>query len=171
MRDGVDLILEQWATERPDLDASPMGVVGRTTRLAAAWERTIAATLATHDLQRDEFDVLATLRRHGSPHRLTPTQLRASMMVTSATTTHRLDKLEQRGLIQRLPDPADRRGVLVSLTEDGRALVDRAVVDHLATEAGLLDALSPTERRQLAGLLRKLLVAALPAGSVQQRPS
>ena len=157
VRDGVDEILDQWARERPDLDESPMGIVGRISRLAAVWERASAATLATHGLQRDEFDVLATLRRHGPPHRLTPTQLRASMMVTSATTTHRLDKLEQRGLVERLPDPTDRRGVLVALTAAGLRLVDDAVVDHLATEEALLATIDAAERRRLAGLLRTLL--------------
>ncbi len=160
MRDGVDEILDQWAIERPDLDASPMGIVGRTTRLAAAWERAIATTLAGHGLQPDEFDVLATLRRHGPPYVLNPTQLRASMMVTSATTTHRLDKLEQRGLVARLADPDDRRGVLVALTDAGRELVDVAVADHLATEERLLDGMTAAERRRLAAVLRTLLLAA-----------
>lgn len=158
-RDGVDRILGQWAIERPDLDASPMGVIGRVTRVAQLQGRAIAATLARHDLQRDEFDVLATLRRHGAPFELTPTQLRGSMMVTSATTTHRLDKLEQRGLVERRADPSDRRGLLVALTTTGRALVDLALADHLATEHALLAELSVAEREQLAGLLRRLLLA------------
>lgn len=157
MRDGVDVILDQWAAERPDLDATPMGVIGRITRLAQFQGRAIADTLARHDLQRDEFDVLATLRRNGAPFELSPTQLRGSMMVTSATTTHRLDKLEQRGLVERRADPTDRRALLVGLTTAGRALVDGALADHLATEHELLAALSPTEREQLAGLLRTLL--------------
>ena len=162
MADPVDQILEQWARERPDLDASPMGIIGRIARLGRAHDRAVGATLATHDLRPDEFDVLATLRRSGSPFRLTPTQLGATTMVTSGTMTHRLDKLEQRGLISREPDPSDRRGLLITLTKRGRALVDRAVVDHLDTEHALLAALSPRERQQLATLLRRLSDAAPP---------
>ena len=156
MTDPVDQILEQWASERPDLDASPMGIIGRIARLSRAHERAVGATLARHDLRPDEFDVLATLRRSGSPFRLTPTQLGTTTMVTSGTMTHRLDKLEQRGLIHREPDPNDRRGLLIALSKRGRALVDRAVVDHLDTEHGLLAALSSRDRQQLAGLLRRL---------------
>jgi DNA-binding MarR family transcriptional regulator len=157
-RDEVDEILDQWAAERPDLDPSPMGVIGRIARLGRSFDRSVADVLATHGLGADEFDVLATLRRQGSPYRLNPTRLRESMMVTSATMTHRLDKLEQRGLITREPDPADRRGVLIALTPTGRSLVDRAVVDHVDNEHRLLAALAPREREQLAGLLRRLSV-------------
>jgi DNA-binding MarR family transcriptional regulator len=158
--DDVDVILAQWAAERPDLDTSPMGVVGRIARLQRVQHRAVSETLARHGLQPDEFDVLATLRRSGAPYRLTPTQLRASMMVTSATVTHRLDKLEQRGLISRRPDPADGRGLLIELTRRGRALVDRALVDHVRTEHRLLAALSPADQERLAGLLRVLGLAA-----------
>jgi DNA-binding MarR family transcriptional regulator len=160
MPDAVDRILEQWAAERPDLDASPMGIIGRISRLGRIQGTAIGATLARHGLQRDEFDVLATLRRSGAPFQLTPTQLRSSMMVTSGTMTHRLDKLEEAGLIARRPDPADRRGLLIGLTRKGRGLVDRAVADHLATEHELLAALSPAERERLAGLLRRLTASA-----------
>lgn len=160
MRDDVDGILDQWAAERPDLDVSPMGVVGRISRLSRTFARSVGATLARHGLQPDEFDVLATLRRSGAPYRLTPTQLRGSMMITSATVTHRLDKLEQRGLVARRPDPSDRRGLLVGLTDEGRELVDRALDDHVANEHDLLAGLTPRDRELLADLLRRLAVSA-----------
>jgi len=166
VRDDLDRILEQWATERPDLDTSPMGIIGRIARLARVHDRAVGAVLAKHELTPDEFDVIATLRRHGPPFQLTPTQLRGSMMVTSATMTHRLDKLEERGLVLRQGDPRDRRSVLVGLTAKGRKLVDRAVADHVANEHRLLASLSTHEREQLASLLRRL-----SAGSVADRAS
>lgn len=154
--DHVDHILEQWKQERPDLDASPMGIVGRISRLSRVHERAIAETFSTFGLGIDEFDVLATLRRSGPPYELNPKHLRQSMMITSATMTHRLDKLEERGLVRRNDDPSDRRGIIVQLTEDGKGLVDIALEAHLATEARLLTHLSQRDQTTLAHLLRKL---------------
>jgi DNA-binding MarR family transcriptional regulator len=171
MRDDVDRILDQWAAERPDLDASPMGIIGRIARLSRSQSRAISTTLAPHGLRRDEFDVLATLRRSGPPFQLTPTQLRGSMMITSATMTHRLDKLEQRGLISRQPDPRDRRGLLVGLTAEGRSLVDRALDDHVENEHRLLAAMSPGDREHLASLLRCLMVAGEPPADEDRAPA
>lgn len=171
MRDDVDRILDQWSAERPDLDVSPMGIIGRIARLSRSQSRSISATLAHHGLQRDEFDVLATLRRSGPPYRLTPTQLRGSMMITSATMTHRLDKLEQRGLLSRQPDPSDRRGLLVGLTAEGRSLVDRALDDHVENEHRLLSTMTPRDREQLASLLRRLMVAGEPPADADEAPA
>ena len=154
--DHVDQILEQWKRERPDLDASPMGIVGRISRLNRVHERAIAETFSTFDLGLDEFDVLATLRRSGSPYELNPKHLRQSMMITSATMTHRLDKLEERGLVRRNDDPSDRRGIIVRLTGDGKGLVDMALEAHLETEARLVTHLSRQDQTALAHLLRKL---------------
>jgi DNA-binding MarR family transcriptional regulator len=156
MPDHVDRILEQWKRERPDLDVSPMGIVGRISRLNRVHERAIAETFSTFDLGPDEFDVLAALRRSGPPCELNPKHLRESMMITSATMTHRLDKLERRGLVRRNDDPSDRRGVIVQLTEDGKRLIDKAVEAHLATEAQLVAQLSRPDQTALAHLLRKL---------------
>ena len=156
MTDHIDHILEQWKQERPDLDASPMGIIGRISRLNRVHERAIAETFSTFDLGPDEFDVLATLRRSGAPCELNPKHLRESMMITSATMTHRLDKLERRGLIRRADDPADRRGIIVQLTEDGKRLVDKALEAHLATEARLIAHLSQPDQTALAHLLRSL---------------
>jgi DNA-binding MarR family transcriptional regulator len=155
--DAVDRILAQWQKVRPDLDVRPMGVVGRLGRVARLLERRVEEGLGAFDLTVADFDVLATLRRAGPPHRLTPTQLYRALMITSGTMTSRIDKLERRGLVARQEDPSDRRGTLVALTPEGRRLVDRAVEAHLVNEAKLLSALSRTEQTALDGLLRKLL--------------
>jgi DNA-binding MarR family transcriptional regulator len=156
MPDPVDLILEQWARERPDLDASPMAVVGRIQRLGRELERALVRVFARFDLGQGEFDVLATLRRAGEPYRLTPGALLESMMVTSGAVTKRVDRLEHAGLVARAPDPADRRGVLVGLTSEGLELVDRVVEAHVENEQNLLAGLTDAERERLARLLRKL---------------
>lgn len=158
-QDHVDLILEQWARERPDLDASPMGVIGRTMRASRSLDRGLQEAFRPFGIAGWAFDVLATLRRSGPPFRLTPTALSETLMLSSGAMTNRLDHLERAGLIERLPDPADRRGVLVALTPEGRTLIDEAVAAHVANEHRLLGALSPEERQTLAALLRKLLLS------------
>jgi len=157
--DAVDRILAQWRSERPDLDPSPMGIVGRVARASALLGREVEGVLAEHGLTGGTFDVLAALRRAGPPHRLTPTDLYTGLMLSSGSMTARLDRLEEAGLIERLPDPTDRRGVLVGLTPTGFATVDRAVEAHLANEERLLAALGPRRRDELARLLRHLLLA------------
>ncbi len=156
MRDAVDDILDQWARERPDLDATPIGVIGRMSRLARALEARLEPVYADHGLEAGWHDLLATLRRQGPPFTLRPTDLTNASMLTSSGTTKRLDKLESAGLIRREPDPNDRRGTRIALTDEGRELIDRVTGPHLANEARLLEALSAEERDQLAALLRKL---------------
>jgi DNA-binding MarR family transcriptional regulator len=157
-RDGVDEILAQWRRERPDLDPSPIGVVGRVSRLARELERRLEPVYREHGLEPGWHDVLATLRRTGPPFRMRPTDLMDALMLTSSGTTKRLDRLEHAGLIAREPDPSDRRGTLIALTAKGRDLIDGVTPDHLANEDSLLAALTPGEREQLAALLRKLLL-------------
>jgi DNA-binding MarR family transcriptional regulator len=161
-KDGVDDILGQWQRERPDLDASPMGVIGRLSRLSRELERRLDPVYARHRLEAGPFDVLATLRRAGAPYRMRPSDLAQAVMLTSSGTTKRLDRLESAGLIVRRPDPGDRRGLLIELTPAGQQLVDAAVTDHVANEHRLLQALTPAERDQLARLLRKLLLGLPP---------
>jgi DNA-binding MarR family transcriptional regulator len=156
--DHVDGILRQWAQERPELDRSPMGVIGRISRASRRLEQALAANLASFGLTNASFDVLASLRRGGPPYRLTPTQLYSSMMVSSGTMTNRIDQVERAGLVVRIRDPMDRRGVLVELTPRGRDLVDAAVTAHVATEHELLSCLTDDERASLGDLLRKLLL-------------
>jgi DNA-binding MarR family transcriptional regulator len=155
-RDGVDRIIEQWRIERPDLDPSPIGIVGRVSRLARELEARLEPVYKEHGLEPGWHDVLATLRRSGPDHRLRPTDLTDATMLTSSGTTKRLDKLEQAGLIQREPDPDDRRGTLITLTEAGRKLIDAVTGAHFANERRILSALDETEQRELADLLRKL---------------
>jgi DNA-binding MarR family transcriptional regulator len=155
-RDGVDVIIDQWRRERPDLDASPIGVIGRVSRLARELEQRLEPVYREHGLEPGWHDALATLRRSGPPYQLRPTEFAGALMLTSSGTTKRLDRLEQAGLITREPDPADRRGTLITLTDAGRALIDGVTEAHLANERRLLSALTGAEQRQLADLLRKL---------------
>lgn len=167
--DGVDAILDQWRRERPDLDTSPIGVIGRISRLSREIERRLEPVYAASGLEPGWYDVLAALRRAGPPYRLRPTDFAAALMLTSSGTTKRLDRLEAAGYVTREPDPGDRRGVLIALTPEGRAVVDRAAVSHLANERRILSGLSAAEQRQLAGLLRKLSIT-LPAQGNEEPP-
>lgn len=156
MTDAVDTILEQWARERPDLDASPMGVFGRLSRAARLADACLDEVFARHDLDHASFDVLATLRRSGAPHRLTPGELQRSAMVTTSAIAQRLNKLETRGLVRRTPNAVDGRVIDVTLTPAGLDLIDRAVPDHVANEHRMLGGLSARQRAQLVQLLRAL---------------
>jgi DNA-binding MarR family transcriptional regulator len=158
MEDAVDRVLAQWRTERPDLDPSPMGVIGRISRAARLLERHLGETFAAHDLQAGEFDILATLRRSGPPYQLTPGRLVGSTMVTSGAITNRLDHLVAKELVTRETDPSHRRRVLITLTARGREVVDQAVQEHLAREEELLADLDAASRERLGDLLRSLLV-------------
>lgn len=158
MRDEVDRLVEAWRRERPDLELAPMQVLSRLSRLGHHLERARKASFADHDLESWEFDVLAALRRAGSPYELSPGRLIKETLVTSGTMTNRVDRLVARGLVERLPDPHDRRGVLVRLTDAGRARVDGALATLLARERELLAGLPAADQERLAGLLRDLLV-------------
>jgi DNA-binding MarR family transcriptional regulator len=162
-RDGVDLIVEQWRRERPDLDSSPIGVVGRISRLARELEQRLEPVYREHGLESGWHDVLATLRRTGPPYRLRPTEFTGALMLTSSGTTKRLDRLEQAGLITRAPDPADRRGTLITLTSKGLELIDNVTEAHLDNERQLLASLSDAEQSRLADLLRKLQLGLPPS--------
>jgi DNA-binding MarR family transcriptional regulator len=157
--DQVDMILAQWARERPDLDPSPMGVIGRISRAERYIDQALLQIFSKYKLGRGEFDVLATLRRAGPPFRLTPTALYSALMLSSGAMTNRIDRLERAGLVERLPDPTDRRGTLVGLTSSGQKVIDHAIGAHLANETRLLSGLTGEERAVLAALLRKLLLS------------
>lgn len=154
----MDRLVSAWARERPDLDVRPMEVLSRVTRLARHLDRARRTAFAAHDLEVWEFDVLAALRRAGRPYVLSPGRLLDQTMVTSGTMTNRVDRLEVRGLVQRLPDPADRRGVHVRLTPRGKDRVDAALADLLRRERDLLKGLSRTDQDALSTLLRRLVV-------------
>ncbi|GAB2876181.1 MarR family transcriptional regulator [Pseudoduganella ginsengisoli] len=157
--DAVDAILAQWARERPDLDCSPMGPIGRVKRCAALLQRKLDETFAQFGLSSWEFDVLATLRRSGAPYCLAPTALFSTLMITSGTMTHRLKGLETRELVQRLPNPDDARSVLVKLTPAGLKLIDRAVAAHVENERRILSVLGAGELAVLDERLSQLLNA------------
>jgi DNA-binding MarR family transcriptional regulator len=159
MPDHSDEVVRQWAQQRPDLDPAPMRTFTRLWRTARAADEQLQRVFDEHGLEAGWFDVLATLRRTGPPHRLSAGTLARGLVMTTGGMTKRLDRLEREGLVAREPDPHDRRGVLVSLTRKGLKVVDRAVEDHLRNEAALLEALSERERRALDGALGKLLAA------------
>jgi DNA-binding MarR family transcriptional regulator len=154
--DPVDQILGQWQRERPDLDASPIGVIGRVARLAKYLDRSIQETVSQFGLNPGEFDVLATLRRSGHPYQLSPTDLFNELMVSSGTMTHRIDRLERAEWVKRIPDASDRRGTLIALTDKGLKLIEQAVEAHVANAHRILSPLEESERQSLMLLLRKL---------------
>lgn len=160
--DAVDAILTQWQRERPDLDVSPMGPIGRLKRCAALLQRRLDATFDEFGLSFWEFDMLATLRRSGAPYCLAPTTLFSTLMVTSGTMTHRMGKLEASGWIERLPNPDDARSSLVQLTSAGLALIDRAVEAHVANEHRILAPLKVSELAALDAHLARLLATLEP---------
>jgi DNA-binding MarR family transcriptional regulator len=157
LRDEVDELVARWRAERPDLDVEPLQVLSRVSRLARHLDRARTAAFAAHGLQAWEFDVLSALRRQGPPYQLSPGALLRATLVTSGTMTNRIDRLADAGLVSRRPDPADKRGALVTLTARGRAAADAALADLLASERELLTGLDGAQQRELAALLRVLL--------------
>jgi DNA-binding MarR family transcriptional regulator len=156
VQDEVDRLVEAWRRERPDLDLEPMQVLSRVSRVSRHLDVARRAAFAEHGIEQWEFDVLAALRRAGPPYQLSPGRLLRETLVTSGTMTNRVDRLTGRGLVERLPDPRDRRGVLVRLTGAGRETVDGALATLLELERPLLGALGEEDRDRLAGLLRRL---------------
>jgi DNA-binding MarR family transcriptional regulator len=157
IRDEVDDLVAAWRAQRPDLDVEPMQVLSRISRLARHLDIARRGAFADHGLESWEFDVLSALRRQGPPFQLTPGALLRATLVTSGTMTNRIDRLAAAGLVRREPDPRDKRGVLVTLTDRGMARVDAALADLLRRERALLAGLNAGERRRLADLMRILL--------------
>ncbi|MGU3493597.1 MarR family winged helix-turn-helix transcriptional regulator [Xanthobacteraceae bacterium A53D] len=158
--DRAERAAEQWARERPDLSTEAMVLLGRLGEAALVIGRDrLNPLFATFGLQPGEFDVLATLRRSGTPYALTPTALYEAAMISSGSMTNRIDRLEKAGLVERRPNPADGRGTLVALSEQGLALIDGALSAHVANQQKVVAALNPEERGQLSELLGKLLAA------------
>ena len=155
--DSVDRIVEQWNAVRPDVDSSPIEVIGRVSRLSRLIDRRLAENFARFGLESWMYDVLATLRRSGEPYEMTAGDLMRHTMVTTGAVTNRIDRLEQRGLVERATS-RDRRKVMVRLTERGLETVDDVVVAHMEAERETLSALSVRQRTELASLLRTTLV-------------
>ena len=173
--DEIDRLVAEWNRQRPNLDVSASHTLTRITRLALLQTARFAPVFARYGVTWGEHLVLAALRRAGPPFRMAPTTLLSALLLSSGAMTNRLDRLEEMGLVRRLADPNDRRGRLVELTANGRRVVEKAVVDHIADEDRLIAPLSRSERKQLAGLLRKLLLSepfrALEPGPVPAVPS
>jgi DNA-binding MarR family transcriptional regulator len=155
--DAVDAILAQWHEQRPDLDPSAKAVTGRIIRLAGRFQQAYADAFAPLGINDGDYGVLAALRRQGEPYELTPTALARQMMMTSGGMTAAIDRVERKGLATRAPNPADRRGSLVRLTEEGKRVVDEAMARHVAVEQRLVAGLDADEQARLAAGLRALL--------------
>lgn len=156
--DRVDVIQEQWRRERPDVDVTPQGVIGRLHRLAAALTRELERVYAAHGLAEIDFDILATLRHTGKPYALRPAELSRMTMVTTGGISKRLDRLEDAGLVKRArPASGDARATEVRLTAAGRRRIDAAFTDHMANERRLLDELPADDQAQLERILRSWL--------------
>jgi len=156
--DEVDRIVDAWQLERPDLDVAPLQVLSRVSRLARHLDIARREAFAANDLEPGEFDVLAALRRAGKPYTLSPSVLISQNLVTSGTMTNRIDRLESKGLVARLPDPSDGRGILVQLTQTGKSAVDRALEELLTREQLLLATISKAEQEKLANVLRSIVL-------------
>ncbi|CAM5782342.1 Transcriptional regulator OS=Cellulomonas persica OX=76861 GN=pecS PE=4 SV=1 [Cellulomonas persica] len=155
--DRLDLIQAAWRRERPDLDPSPQGVIGRLHRVAGHLTDELVAVYRQHGLSEGDFDVLATLRRAGAPYERTAGDLAEHTLVTSGGMTKRIDRLEAAGLVTRRVAERDARARVVALTDAGRTLIDAAFTDHLANEHRLLAALDPADVEALRGILTRWL--------------
>ena len=157
--DHIDRIVDQWRRERPELDTEPLETLGRIFLAGHLADAVLAENLAAHGLETGWFNLLAALRRAGRPYQLNPTALREATMLSSGGMTKRLDRMTEAGLIERRPDPTDRRGILVRLTRKGRSVFDKALETHIESERRVLASLTKGDRRALNGVLRKLLRA------------
>ncbi|WP_272660654.1 MarR family winged helix-turn-helix transcriptional regulator [Providencia sp. PROV150] len=160
--DRIDKITQQWERERPDLDISPMGLIGRLGNVAYHLTREMEKVFAQFGLNRSSFDVLATLRRAGAPYTLSPGEMLSTLMVTSGTMTNRIDQLEKAGLVSRHTNPDDGRGFLVSLTTEGLTLINQLIEVHTQNQALLVAKLSSQEQQALNQLLRTFLASFEP---------
>lgn len=158
MQDAIDRLIGQWHQERPDLDPTPMGVVGRVLRLSGLLQSRAETVLKPMNLTLWQFDMLVTLRRNGEPYRMSPTSLMHDVMLSSGAMTNRIDRLEALGLVRRLPDPDDRRGVLIELTPEGLATADRAIAIRFDEAKAVADLLSESQRKAVESALRTLIL-------------
>lgn len=155
--DEIQRLVEQWRPERPDLDLEAMATIARLLTLGRLLEGMTGELAAEHGLQPPEGDILFTLRRSGPPYRLSPSAISESLLVSSGTLTSRLDRLERKGLVKRVPHPEDRRSVEVELTPKTLKLVDEVVTVHVRNEARVLETLSERERAALDRSASKLI--------------
>lgn len=156
-KDHIDLRQEQWAKAAPEIDTSGMAMIGRMRQVTLALRPPIEAIFAAHGIDGGEADVIFTLYRSGAPYRLRPTELYRWLMVSSGGITHRLNRLQKAGLIERVAEPEDKRSMLVCLTAKGQQVAHHAFAEDMSYEKQILSVLSDGEQKQLSALLRKLL--------------
>ena len=157
LRDFVDSLEEEWKAQVPQLQTEPISVVARLVRMSYYVERRVAINLARYDLNRGEFEVLAVLTRNPEEN-ITPKILQTKILITSGGLSNRIRKLEEKGLLVRLSDPNDRRGVILKSTEKGKEITRQAVTSHVEVERQIASGLSPEEQRELASLLKRLIL-------------
>jgi DNA-binding MarR family transcriptional regulator len=162
LEDAVDRIVGQWHRERPELDTSAKEITGRIVRLSGLFQQALAAAFAPLGINDADYGILVALRRAGAPYELTPTELARQRMMTSGGMTAAIDRVERKGLVTRVPNPADRRGSLVRLTDEGVEIVNQAMVRQIDAEHALVSGLSAKDRDRLPDLLRTLLLALEP---------
>ncbi|MBG2874907.1 MarR family transcriptional regulator [Proteus alimentorum] len=155
--DRIDKITKQWQRERPDLDISPMGLIGRLGNITLHLSREMEKVFSQFGLNTSSFDVLATLRRAGDPYTLSPGEMLSTLMVTSGTMTNRIDQLEKAGWVIRKVNPEDGRGFLVSLTPEGLKLINQVIESHVENQKRLVSGLSQQEQQTLNQLLKVFL--------------
>jgi DNA-binding MarR family transcriptional regulator len=156
-RDVTDRVLTGWRDAIPELEVGALQVTGRLSRIGPLLARRQESVFSRFGLNRGEVGALSALRIAGPPHRLSPTRLGRGLMLSSAGVTSRIDRLERRGLVRRLADPDDRRGVIVELTDQGREVVDEAVAAVAISDRQLVERLDSQEIAELEAILRKLL--------------
>ncbi|HEV2086741.1 MAG TPA: MarR family transcriptional regulator [Cryptosporangiaceae bacterium] len=150
---AADPLVAGWVSLVPEINAPVEGVVERIHLIERYLERLGSQVAAPHGLNTRDYDILARLFWTGAPHQLTPTQLATGTQAPATTITSRLDRLEGRGLIERVADPKDRRSLLARLTEEGRELFRRIVVEHARAEEALFDGISVADLERLRKLL------------------
>ncbi|GAB3089459.1 MarR family winged helix-turn-helix transcriptional regulator [Isoptericola nanjingensis] len=155
--DRIDALVQQWADQRPDIDRDTMALLARLTRAAALVDARTESVAAGYGVNRGDGDVMFALRRSGEPYRLSPTSLARALLMTTGTMTGRLDRLEKRGWIVRVPSAHDRRSLDVELTPEGLRLVDEAVTKHVAEQQEAVSALTARDRADLDRITRKLV--------------
>jgi len=157
--DLIDSLISEWQQERPRLDSSAMEIVGRILKLSKILEKSASKALSTYGIHYTDLDVLATIKRSGTPYELTPSQLIKSVLITSGAMTALLNRLTKLELIYRSQDSKDGRIKLVGLTPKGSKLIDKAIETRFNEAKDSISVLNKKENTELSALLKKLLIS------------